>query len=137
MPNHICDCRELPFTSTVFGHGWRISLQMPSENGITLASSKDMENPFTLQSKKNAYTFIDMWFIGFWLKAQLLPLFPMSSFKIMSYELRSSDSILGLVTLKYKSFNRKKRRAGRESQLTQGCRLVGCIEDINLETIYI
>lgn len=52
-----------------------------------------MKDPFNFQSKKNTYTFICMWFIGFMVKDTAAGIVPMSSFRIMSPALRRASSI--------------------------------------------
>lgn len=108
VSHHICDFRELPSlplrSDTVVGSRGTCDLRMRwccFEQGYGKSIRPSI--------KEECLQIIDMWFIGFWLKTQLLALFLTSSFKIMFYALRSADSMLGLVTLKYSSSNRIKK----------------------------
>lgn len=57
-----------------------------------------MENPFNLQSKKNVYTFIYMWFIGFMVKdttAVIAPYVIIQSYVLYNQECRFYIKISG------------------------------------------
>lgn len=128
MSDRICDFLEWLFPSTVFSHGGSIYLQICTEDLATLFLAR-IWKAVNVQSKKNADTFIYMWFMGFTVKDTIAGIVPMASLTILSSVLRRGSSILGLRTLKYSSTRKQQQQKGKP---TQGYCLIECIENVTL-----
>lgn len=126
MSNCICVFLEWLFPSTVFLHGGSIYLQICTENLTTLFLAR-LWKAVNIQSKKNADTFIYMWFMGFTVKDTIAGIVPMASLTILSSALRRGSSTLGLLTLKYSSTRKQQQQKGKP---IQGYCLIECIENI-------
>lgn len=80
MSDHIGDFRGLPFISNVFIHDRSIYFLLGCDDSLL---SKDMENPFNFQSKKNAHASMHIWFVGFMVKDLTASFDSKPSFKIV------------------------------------------------------
>lgn len=80
MSNHFGDFLELSFISIVFIHHGSIYFLAGSNDAVL---SKDMEYPFSSQSKENSHASVHMWFVGFMVKDSTAGIVSKSSLKIV------------------------------------------------------